>query len=136
MRPQGTSQELERRRRRVIHLLQQGKSVADIADFLDLHPKTIYRWKRLVEQHGDQALDAKPQPGRTPKLTPSQLQELNALLRQGALDHGYPDDLWSGQRVQEMISRHFGVDYHIDHVRKLLNRKLRFSSQIPEKKAY
>ena len=34
-----------------------------------------------------------------------------------------------------MIRRHFGVDYHVEHVRKLIRRRLSWSSQKPQKKA-
>lgn len=136
MRTKGTPQELERRRRRAITLLQQGERVTDIARFLGLHTDTIYRWKALVDRHGPSALDPKPQPGRPLKLTPEQLTQLDHLLRQSAKNHGFPDPLWTGRRVQQLIARHFEVDYHVDHVRKLLKQKLRFSSQKPEKRAY
>lgn len=136
MRPKGTAQELERRRRRALELLQQGERVVDIARFLGIHTDTIYRWKAQVDRDGPNALDPKPQTGRPPKLNDDQLNQLDELLREGAKAHGYPDDLWSGQRVQDLIADHFGVDYHVDHVRKLLKHKLRYSSQKPEKKAY
>lgn len=134
MRPKGTPEELQRRRYRVIALLEQGERVQDIARFLDLHPKTVYRWKKDFEREGRQALDAKPQPGRTPKLDADQLSQLRELLLEGAKAHGYPDDLWNGQRVRDLITQHFGVEYHVDHVRRLLTTKLRFSSQKPEKR--
>ena len=34
-----------------------------------------------------------------------------------------------------MIRRHFGIDYHVEHVRKVLKHRLRWSSQKPKKKA-
>ena len=34
-----------------------------------------------------------------------------------------------------MIRRHFGIDYHVEHVGKVLKHRLRWSSQKPKKKA-
>lgn len=119
-----------------MELLRQGERVADIARFLGLHTDTIYRWKVRLDRDGPRALDAKPHSGRPAKLTPEQLAELEAVLGQGAKAQGYADDLWNGPRVQQVIADHFGVDYHVDHVRKLLHHKLHYSSQKPEKKAY
>jgi Winged helix-turn helix len=33
------------------------------------------------------------------------------------------------------IRRHFGIDYHPEHVRKVLKRRLKWTSQKPQKKA-
>lgn len=34
-----------------------------------------------------------------------------------------------------MIRRHFSVTYHTEHVRKIIRRRLNWSSQKPQKKA-
>ena len=34
-----------------------------------------------------------------------------------------------------MIRRHFGVEYHVEHARKVIRRRLNWSSQRPQKKA-
>ena len=53
----------------------------------------------------------------------------------GAKAHGWHNDLWSAQRVAAVIRRHFGVGYHVEHVRKVIRRRLDWSSQKPQKKA-
>ena len=35
-----------------------------------------------------------------------------------------------------MIQRHFGIDYHVEHVRHILKDRLNWSSQRPEQHAY
>jgi transposase len=79
-------------------------------------------------------LDAKPL-RRDPVLVDRQLQQLQELLLQGACRHGWPNDLWTAARVKEVIRRHFGVDYHPEHVRKVLKRRLGWTSQKPQTKA-
>ena len=78
---------------------------------------------------------AKPHPGPKPRLTDEQIRELERLLLQGAKAHGWHNDLWSAHRVAEVIRRHFGVAYHTEHVRKIIRRRLNWSSQKPQKKA-
>jgi transposase len=80
-------------------------------------------------------LAAKPHPGRTPRLDDAQLAELEGLLLQGAKAHGWRTELWTASRAAEVIDRHFGVSFHPEHVRKILKRRLRWTSQKPQKRA-
>jgi len=64
-----------------------------------------------------------------------QIKELEGLLLKGAKAHGWHNDLWSAHRVAEVIRRRFGVEYHTEHVRKVIRRRLNWSSQKPQKKA-
>jgi hypothetical protein len=57
------------------------------------------------------------------------------LLRPGASHYGWPNDLWTATRVADMIRRHFGITYHAEHVRKILKRRLGWTSQKPQTKA-
>jgi transposase len=134
MRPLGTAQELERRRRRAVELMQRGESPAAIARILGVCRTSLYRWLALAEQ-APEALTARPHPGPKPRLSDDQIKELEGLLLRGAKAHGWHNGLWSAQRVAEMIRRHFGVGYHTEHVRKIIRERLRWSSQKPQKKA-
>jgi transposase len=80
-------------------------------------------------------LSAKPVPGAKRRLTDAQLRELEQLLDQGAPAHGFPNGLWTAARVTQVIRRRFGVTYHPEHVRKLLKRRLRWSSHKPQRRA-
>jgi transposase len=39
------------------------------------------------------------------------------------------------RRVAELIGRHFQVRFHPEHVRKILKRRLRWTSQMPRRRA-
>jgi transposase len=134
MRPIGTAEELERRRRRAVELVKRGESPAKVAYFLGCGRSSVYTWLK-ADREDARKLAARPHPGPTPRLTDEQLEELEGLLLQGATAHGWPNDLWSAHRVTEMIRRHFGVAYHVEHVRKLIRRRLNWSSQRPQKQA-
>src|SRR5262249_16891113 len=63
------------------------------------------------------------------------LTALQALLRQGAVAHGWPNHLWTAGRVAVLIRRHFGISHHPEHVRKILKKRLGWTSQKPQKHA-
>jgi transposase len=114
--------------------MKQGESPTVIARILGVRRTSLYRWKKMA-QANPEGLAARPHPGPRPRLTAEQVRELETLLRQGATAHGWPNALWTAQRVAEMIRRHFGVEYHAEHARKVLRRRLAWSSQVPQAKA-
>jgi transposase len=122
-RPLGTCTELERRRRHAVELLDQGESPSTLARILGVARPSLYRWRQAARSRPD-GLAAKPHPGPTPRLDDDQLQRLEDLLLDGATAHGWPNDLWTANRVTEVIRRHFGVSFHPEHVRKILKRRL------------
>jgi transposase len=132
-RPIGTSVELERRRKRAVQAVADGQPRATVAEVLGVHPKTVARWVRLARRPG--GLDARPQLGPTPGLTGADLRRLEGLLANGAKAHGWPNQLWTAARVARLIDRHFGVRYHPEHVRKVLKRRLGWTSQKPRRQA-
>src|SRR4051794_4370736 len=132
-RPIGTAEELERRRRRAVELVRQGESRATVARVLGVHPKSLARWLRQAKLPG--GLDARPQTGPPPGLSDEQLARLEALLRLGAKHHGWPNQLWTASRVTRLIKLHFGIDYHPEHVRKILKARMGWTSQKPRRKA-
>jgi transposase len=133
MRPKGTAAELERRRRRAVELVEQGESPTTVARILGVRTPSIHRWRRMAQKpHG---LDARPIPGPTPRLSPYHLRKLERLLRQGAKKHGWPNELWTADRVARLIQQRFGVSFHPEHVRKILKQRLGWTSQKPRRKA-
>jgi transposase len=133
MRPKGTSAELERRRRRAVELVKQGESPTVVARILGVRTPSLHRWRRMAQQpHG---LDARAIPGPTPRLSDYHLRKLERLLRQGATKHGWPNELWTADRVARLIRERFGVSFHPEHVRKILKQRLGWTSQKPRRKA-
>jgi len=124
---------LERRRRRAVELVEVGEERATVARVLGVHPKTLARWLRQARKPG--GLAARPAPGRPPGLNDLQLGQLEQLLLDGPRAHGWKNALWTAPRVARLIERFFGVTYHPEHVRRLLKRRLDWSSQKPRRKA-
>jgi transposase len=134
MRPKGTAAELERRRCQAVKRYRAGESPTVIARVLGVDRPTVHRWVRLANAAPD-GLDAKPNPGPTPRLTDDLLSQLEALLLQGARAHGWPNQLWTADRVAVLIREQFGVTHHPEHVRKILKQRLGWTSQKPCRKA-
>src|SRR5437868_13186548 len=109
MRPVGSADELERRRRRAVALVEAGESPGVVARILGVTASSLRRWRRLARQAG--GLAARPAPGPKPRLTDQQLAALEALLNEGAVAHGWPNHLWTSKRVAVLIQRRFGVRY-------------------------
>ena len=134
MRPQGSPKSLEERRRRAVAFLKQKLSLHEIARRIGCHASSVLRWRNAMRSGGQDALKAKPAPGRPPRLTPKQKKQLVRLLAKGALAHGYRTELWTTQRIVEVIERHLRVKYHRNHVGKLLHQ-MGWSHQKPERRA-
>jgi len=133
MRPEGSAEGLERRRRRAVQLVEAGERPGVVARILGVTPSSLSRWRRLARS--PDGLAARPALGPKPRLSDAQLTALEALLNQGAVAHGWANPLWTAKRVAVLIRRHFGVAYHPEHVRKVLKRRLRWTSQKPQKHA-
>jgi transposase len=132
MRTPGTAAEREFLRKRAVAAVREGQSPSTVARAFGVHRVSLQRWLRQARLPG--GLDAKPV-RRASALSDDQLRQLGALLLQGASQHGWPNDLWTAARVKEVILRHFGVDFHPEYVRKVLKRRLGWTSQKPQTKA-
>ena len=133
-RPKGSADMLEFRRRRALALLDEGRSLNEVARLLGCAPSSVMRWRDRRRRGGIKALKVGASPGRPPKLTTVQRRRLVRLLLRGAMAHGYTTEVWTTGRIAEVIEEHFSVTYHRDHVGRLLHG-LGWSSQTPERRA-
>jgi transposase len=134
MRPEGSPEELERRRLRALALLEEGLQPVVVAQRLGVDRRSVRRWKAAARRGGAQALTARPAPGRPPKLQSRQHPRLEKLLLGGAQAAGFANDLWTCPRIARLIEQEFGVQYHVDHVGRLL-RGLGWTPQRPARRA-
>lgn len=135
MRPKGSADVLEARRRRALKLLDGGVlNQRQVAERIGCSPSAVSRWVSARAQGGAEALKVKSSPGRPPKLTDKQKRKLVKLLQRGALSFGYHTELWTTARIAEVIDKHFKVRYHRDHVGRLMHA-LAWSCQTPQRRA-
>ena len=134
MRPTGSPEALEERRRRAMAILEQDLSLNEVARRIGCNASSVMRWRDAVAVGGSEALKPKPVPGRPPKLNAKQRQRLVQYLLKGPMAQGYRTDLWTTQRIAELIEAKFRVRYHRDHVGRLMH-ELGWTHQKPERRA-
>lgn len=127
-----TPAEKQAARRRAVARLEKGASIVELARAYGVSRQTIYAWRDAAADP-DGGLAGKPL-GRRCYLDAEQLARLRAMLLDGALAHGFPTDLWTIERVRQLIGRELGVLYAERSVWHLL-RSMGFSPQKPERRA-
>jgi transposase len=112
-------------------LLADGQSPVEVARLLGVDRRSVRRWKAAHYHEGAHALQARRASGRPPKLAPRHLQAAERVLLKGANTAGVATDLWTCPRIAQVIARRFGVQYHLDHLKRLL-RALGWRLQKPQ----
>jgi transposase len=123
--------ELERRRIRAAKLLNRGMRQAEVARQVSVSRESVRRWSNQIARQGAAGLRKAARAGRPPGLGAAELKKLEALLREGPAKAGFPNGLWTLDRIAQLIRQHFQVKYHSGHVWWILRQKLGWSCQRP-----
>jgi transposase len=130
-----TSGQMEERRLAGATLLRQGQlSQAQIARTLGVSRASVYRWATTLAQGGPRGLEARPIPGRSPRLDQKAWACLGRLLDRGAVAAGFASERWTLTRIAALIEREFGVHYHPGYLERPLKAH-GFSVQRPATRA-
>jgi transposase len=132
MRPSGSPEVLEARRKIAARLFEQGMTVTEVAAAVDASVSSAHRWRQAWEVGS--TLDSRPHPGPRPRLSATQRDELVAALSKGTRYWGYAPSGWTGPLVGDLIDRLFGLSYHPDYIPRLL-RKMGWTPQKPKQRA-
>lgn len=125
-------EQLERRRMQAAKLLNRGISQAEVARRCKVSRESVRRWwNQIVIHSSTKGLKKAGRAGRKPQLEAAELEKLEALLRAGAEKAGFPNGLWTLERIGRIIHKEFGVEYHPGHVWWILHKKLGWSCQRP-----
>ena len=106
----------------------EGMTVHDVAQMLGLGEQTIRDYLNSFLWRGVASVVYQRPPGRPAKLTKTQCQALATLIEAGPQAAGYASGCWSATMLQDLIQRHFGVEYHPHYICTLLDN-LGFSYQ-------
>jgi transposase len=134
MRPKGSAEVLEARRYHALRLLDQGRSLHEVARLLDCAASSVMRWRDARDAGGSEALRVRFSPGRPLKLSVRDRRRLVQQLLRGARAHGYSTELWTTSRIAKVIFREYRIRYHRAHVGRLMHA-LGWSVQKPERRA-
>jgi transposase len=125
----------EERRLEAARLLRQGRlSQAEIARQLGASRASVSRWAATLAQDGQRGLEARPIPGRSPRLDEKAWVRLGRLLDRGAMAAGCATERWTLKRIAALIECEFGVRYHPRYLERPL-RAHGFSVQRPATRA-
>ena len=124
----------EFRRLRAVELFETGIRPIRIAEMLGVTRGAVSQWLKKYREHGKASLCQKKYSKNPCRLSADQREKLVRMLKSGAEKYGYQGQVWTQARVRELIQRQFGVQYHLNHIGKLL-RKLGWSWQKPRLKA-
>lgn len=134
MRPVGAAEELEKRRRYAVRLVEEeGHTLAEAAELVGATEGAVCQWRKRFREAGEEGLRAKPVV-RARKLDAAQKAELLRLLEAGPEKCGLGRRLWSSPLVTRLILEKFDVSYHPDHVGRLLHA-LGYTPQMPKRVA-
>ena len=123
MRPQGSAEELERRRRRAVELIDQGEDKQDVARILGVQLRSVNRWLQHRREQGDKGMSARPHPPRACRLSPGQQRQVLSWIRQSPLAFGFSTELWTAARVASLIQKRLHVHYHPHYLSRWLTAR-------------
>lgn len=132
MRNKGSPADLERRRLLALRKVLQGYSAEEVAEFLEVDPRSVRRWRALFARKGWTSLFAQPISGRPPKLTRTQEKIVLRWLKDPPTEFGFPTELWTAARVAELIRQEWNVRFNPRYLPRWL-RQRGLSPQKPER---
>ena len=116
-------------------LFDHGRSQAEVARELGVAKQVVSRWHARWRAGGPDALRSAGPTGPTPRLSDQQLEVVKQALSEGARARGFATEVWTLDRVGQVIEQLTGVTYHRGHVWKLLRRRLGWRLQRPARRA-
>ena len=112
-------------------MLENGCDVDEIVLALQVTAKAVYQWKNILQTEGLEGLRRKNGSGKQSKLDAAQLEQLKAIILEGAIAYGFPNEQWTSKRVRLVIFERFHVEYNSNYVCEIL-RSLDLSPQVPQ----
>jgi transposase len=124
----------ERVRLAAAEWFEEGATDREVAERFRVTRMSANRWHRTLTAGGRPALASKGPGGARCRLSPAQLDELQAVLDAGPAAWGWADQCWTLPRIAAVVRERFGVDYTLPGLDLLLHR-LGWSVQVPARQA-
>jgi transposase len=128
-----TTSALIERRARAARFFAEELPQAEVARRCGVSRTTAMRWHRAWLKRGKKDLEPLPR-GRPNRLSKPKLLRIEKELLRGAQAHGFSSELWTLERIAQVIEHVAGVRYHPGHVWRVL-RSLGWSLQKPTTRA-
>ena len=118
------------RRLMALAALADGKNRAEAAAVGLMDRQTLRDWVIRFNAEGPEGLIDKPAPGRPPKLTPAQKQEMRQWIEEGPGPHDPRLVRWRRADLAEVVRDRFAITCHATTIGRML-RELGFSHVSP-----
>jgi transposase len=118
-------------RQQAIKAVREGQSVRNVAASFGVNPRSVFRWLADFASGGQNALLAKPIPGRPSKVSVDEMEWIAKAVR----DHTpqqfkFEFGLWTLSLIRHLINRQFKKELSVSTVHRLM-KTLGFSAQKP-----
>jgi transposase len=118
-------------RQQAIKAVRDGQPVASVAAAFGMNVTTIFRWLAKFAEGGQNALLAKPIPGRPPKVSAEEMRWIAQAVKDNTPQQfKFEFGLWTLSLLRELINRQFGKSLSLESVRRVM-KLLGFSTQKP-----
>ena len=118
-------------RQQAIKAVREGQTVQSVAASFGVNPRSVFRWLADFANGGQNALLAKPIPGRPPKLSAEEMVWIaNAVRDHTPQQFKFQFGLWTLTLIRHLINRHFKKELSVSSVHRLM-KILGFSAQKP-----
>jgi transposase len=126
------AQPSEQLRLRAACCVEEGQDPQEIAQLLDVSKRSVWRWWSLWRERGQSGLSSKPHPGRPPKLSLPQQEQVLMWLEQSPLDFGFTTERWTAPRVARLIEQRWRIRMNKRYLSDWLRRR-GITPQMPQR---
>ncbi len=120
---------------RAVEMFSVGRRQVDVVVELGVSAQTASRWHKAWTAGGREALVGADRAGRRAWLDDERIGEVEAVVMKGPKANGFPADMWTLDRVAEVIERVTGVRYSRSQTWTILRERMGWSRQRPTRKA-
>lgn len=134
LRPRRNFAALELRRRRAAQLFAQGHRQAEVVRRLRVSRPSAHRWYQAWRRGGAAGLKGAGRAGRKPRLAAAERHRLEVALLGGPRAWGFRTELWTLERIAQVITKLCHVRYSLSQTWRVL-QQLGWSRQRPARRA-
>lgn len=118
-------------RQQAVKAIREGQDVSSVAATYGINVRSVFRWLASFANGGQNALLAKPIPGRPPKVSEEEMRWLAQAVRDNTpLQYKFAFGLWTLSLIAALIEREFGKKLPLASVSRIM-KLLGFSAQKP-----
>ena len=116
-----------------ILLVAQGLSASKVAQLLGDAPRTVAYWVSQFNEIGLAGLVEAERPGRPPRLSEEQLDEIDYVLRRRPSECGLTGNMWDGKTLSAFIVQTWDIELGVRQCQRIF-RQLGFRLRKPRPK--